>query len=74
MLKRRPSKRFVLAGTGEEGAWDTSKDGSVDDSTGATAVMTTITTSSSMGSDLNKISDKPMDLLSVKTELKTGMK
>jgi hypothetical protein len=26
MLKRRPSKRFVLAETGEEGAWNTTID------------------------------------------------
>lgn len=26
MLKRRPSKRFVLAETGEEGAWNTTTD------------------------------------------------
>jgi hypothetical protein len=26
MLKRRPSKRFVLAETGEETAWDTTTD------------------------------------------------
>lgn len=31
MLKRRPSKRFVLAETGEESSWDTTTD---NDSTG----------------------------------------
>lgn len=29
MLKRRPSKRFVLAETGEEGSWDTTMDNDV---------------------------------------------
>jgi hypothetical protein len=62
MLKRRPSKRFVLSGTGEEGTWDTSKDGSE------------LPNEQPTTSEVNKISEKPMDLLSVKQELKSGMK
>lgn len=37
MLKRRPSKRFVLAETGEESTWDTTMD---NDNTGKQASMT----------------------------------
>lgn len=37
MLKRRPSKRFVLAETGEEGTWDTTMD---NDNSGKQASMT----------------------------------
>lgn len=38
MLKRRPSKRFVLAETGEESSWDTTMD---NDATGKIPVITT---------------------------------
>lgn len=38
MLKRRPSKRFVLAETGEESAWNTTTDNDPDKPSHSTAL------------------------------------
>lgn len=88
MLKRRPSKRFVLAETGEESAWNTTTD---NDPTAPAVpspaptppqieVQVGLTSSSSTSKieDVVEVSESPVkpntQLLTVPQPIKTGLK
>lgn len=81
MLKRRPSKRFVLAETGEESAWNTTTDN--DPEKPAPAVpqievqigLTTVPSSSQIEEVVETPPVTPnASLLSVPQPIKSGMK
>lgn len=84
MLKRRPSKRFVLAESGEESAWNTTTDNDPDKPAAANPVppppqieVGLITSASS--SKIEEIIESPpvtptTQLLSVPSVTKSGMK
>lgn len=86
MLKRRPSKRFVLAETGEESAWNTTTDNDPDKPTNSSApnpvpppqieVGLIISASSSKNEDIIETpSETTVTLLAVpQPNLKSGMK
>lgn len=79
MLKRRASKRFVLAETGEESAWNTTTDNDPTTPVPPPQIEIGLATSSSVEEVYHEVFESPpvtpvAQLLSVPQLAKTGMK
>lgn len=83
MLKRRPSKRFVLAETGEESAWNTTTDNDPSAAPAPQAVISAPSIEVVLTNNATEIADENVvaienpstsQRLSVPVTIKSGMK